>query len=162
MTAATDSRVRFENYKHSLAGGVSPNVRTVRIASHPSFRDPQAGLRGHTTPLRNQGDVRRPPTSHSPRVRNRRRFAIAALILISVVAVLLPARQAFGGKSLVSSERPSAESSVVTIVVEPGDTLWSIARELEPNSDPRSVVDELVRARGTSEVFSGETIEWAK
>jgi nucleoid-associated protein YgaU len=38
---------------------------------------------------------------------------------------------------------PVARSSYV---VRPGDTLWSIARRLEPGEDPRAVVDEIAEA----------------
>ena len=46
------------------------------------------------------------------------------------------------------------------MVVEPGDTLWSIAAEVAPDADPRAVVDALVAARGTARVLPGETITW--
>jgi hypothetical protein len=90
---------------------------------------------------------------------------IASLI---VVAVLLPARTAFGGRSLVPSGRQSAEvsraahDSVKTVIVQKGDTLWSIAKKLEPKKDPREVVDQLVDARGTSSIHVGEKITWSK
>ena len=42
--------------------------------------------------------------------------------------------------------RPAAPR--VTYVVEPGDTLWSIARRVAPGRDPRPVVDALVEANG--------------
>jgi hypothetical protein len=31
-------------------------------------------------------------------------------------------------------------------VVQPGDTLWGIARQVAPGRDPRPVVDEIVEA----------------
>jgi LysM repeat protein len=37
----------------------------------------------------------------------------------------------------------AAESGKHVHVVQPGDTLWSIAHQLHPNDDPRSVVDQL-------------------
>ena len=49
---------------------------------------------------------------------------------------------------------------MVTHVVMPGDTLWKIAGELDPKSDPRVIVDELVDARHTSALVPGETITW--
>lgn len=172
MTNAATTRRSFKAYKHSSAGRFTDldSNHVVRIASHPSFRDPRQHL---SVPARVQmprssgavhnGAVRRPPSSHSPRVRNRRIF-VAVLVAVSVLAVLLPAREAFGGKTLVSSERPSAEvrNLVASVVVQPGDTLWSIARRLEPHRDPRDVVDELVDARGRANVDVGETITWSK
>ena len=41
-------------------------------------------------------------------------------------------------------DRPAAPR--VTYVVEPGDTLWSIARRVAPGRDPRPVVDGLIEA----------------
>jgi hypothetical protein len=45
-------------------------------------------------------------------------------------------------------------------VVEPGDSLWSIAEQLAPGEDPRPIVDALVEARGGAELVPGETIVW--
>lgn len=93
-----------------------------------------------------------------------RKLVIGVLIVVSFLVVTLPATEAFGRLSLVSSERQTAASNdnVVRVVVEPGDTLWTIARKLEPNRDPREIIDQLVQARGTSNVYAGETIEWTK
>lgn len=115
--------------------------------------------------------VRSSPTSYSShrKVEKKvkgfpRKFIIAALVAFSVLAVMLPATKAFGRRSLVSSERPSAvqKNQVVSVTVKSGDTLWSIARRLEPNRDPREIVDQLVQARGTANVYAGETIEWTR
>ena len=67
------------------------------------------------------------------------------------------AAAALGGSSRAPAER---RPQVQTVVVEPGDTLWSIAREVAPHSDPREVVDAIVQARGTATVLPGETITW--
>ncbi|MCZ7525277.1 MAG: hypothetical protein M5U14_02125 [Acidimicrobiia bacterium] len=42
----------------------------------------------------------------------------------------------------------------------PGDTLWSIARHLEPGADPRPVVDAIIEVRGPGPLQPGETILW--
>jgi Tfp pilus assembly protein FimV len=54
-----------------------------------------------------------------------------------------PAVAALGG----APERIEPVSST-THLVRPGDTLWSIARDVAPGSDPRPVVDALVAANG--------------
>jgi LysM domain len=43
-------------------------------------------------------------------------------------------------------------------VVQPGDTLWSIAERLEPNADPRPVVAKLRELTGDVEVDVGDRI----
>jgi LysM repeat protein len=51
-----------------------------------------------------------------------------------------------GGDPLVVPGRATpaaAEASKRVYTVQPGDTLWSIARQLHPHDDPRSVVDQL-------------------
>jgi hypothetical protein len=64
---------------------------------------------------------------------------------------------ALGGTPLAS---PGRLPHVRTVVVQSGDTLWSLAHRLAPGSDPRGVVDALVEALGTSSVFPGETLTW--
>ncbi|MFN8015631.1 MAG: LysM domain-containing protein [Acidimicrobiia bacterium] len=101
---------------------------------------------------------------------NIRRVFILALVLATFLAITLPAAKAFGRRSLVSTERQTAvdlsqqiqRNQTVSVVVKPGDNLWSIARRLEPNKDPRNVVDQLVKARGTTSVIVGETIQWSR
>ncbi|WP_299959690.1 LysM peptidoglycan-binding domain-containing protein [uncultured Modestobacter sp.] len=39
-----------------------------------------------------------------------------------------------------------------TVVVQPGDSLWSIAREVAPEEDPRAVVDAIVELNGLDSV----------
>jgi len=51
--------------------------------------------------------------------------------------------------------RPVAQLSHV---VRPGDTLWSIARDLVPQGDIRPVVDRLAAARGDLPLQPGESV----
>ena len=70
------------------------------------------------------------------RVRRRRLTLTVSLALVAA-AWAGPAVRALG-----SPETP-ARVSRVSYVVREGDTLWTIARELAPGSDPRPVVDLL-------------------
>ncbi len=119
-----------------------------------------------TTPRRRPTTSSRRPAVAAGRARVatratywRRRLAVAALA-IGLVFVMAQAGAALGGTSspLVASERRPA---VVSVVVRPGDSLWSIARRLAPGSDPRPVVDALVAARHGTTLVPGETVEWA-
>jgi nucleoid-associated protein YgaU len=47
---------------------------------------------------------------------------------------------------LARGEGPERPAATVTYTVEPGDTLWSIARRVAPGRDPRPVVDRLIEA----------------
>ena len=81
--------------------------------------------------------------------------------------VAAKAGAALGGSPLAVPERRPAvsvgsPSGVATqYVVQPGDSLWSIAEELEPGDDPRPVVDALADARGDAPLVPGETIVWS-
>lgn len=78
-----------------------------------------------------------------------------------VVVVMGQAGVALGGSPLAAPERRPASSGSHAIVVEPGDTLWSIAARLtSPGEDPRPLVDALAQARGDEPLIPGETIRW--
>jgi|GEM_PF-6213285 len=89
---------------------------------------------------------------------------VSILVVITFLAVTLPATTAFGGLSLVPAERQTADvkSDTIAIVVEEGDTLWSVANRIDPDGDPRIIVDQLASARGTTNLYAGEIIEWTK
>jgi len=104
----------------------------------------------------------RPRLRASATTYRRRRAAAAGLALV-IVLVAAQAGGALGDQPLAVSERRPASSSASTgvhYVVEPGDSLWSIAEELAPGEDPRPVVDALAEARGDVPLIPGETIVW--
>jgi len=103
----------------------------------------------------------RPPRPRPARctvgaIHRRRRFlaALAGLVLLLTVA---RAGAALAGSSLNARERTP---HVTSVVVQEGDSLWSLAPRLAPKTDTREVVDALVEARGTSVVIPGETLTW--
>lgn len=52
----------------------------------------------------------------------------------------------------------SADGTLHTVVAGPGDSLWSIALEIAPDSDPRPVVAALIEANGGESVQIGQQI----
>jgi nucleoid-associated protein YgaU len=66
--------------------------------------------------------------------------AAAAWLLLAVVAAV-PVIRTAGGET----DRPPATT---TIEVEPGDTLWALAGEIDPVADPRTVVGTIVELNG--------------
>ncbi len=93
------------------------------------------------------------------RLTARGRRVIAALVTVPFAFAL--AFAALSGASAIASSSDSAVAvSFETVIVLPGDTLWSIAGELAPASDPRVVVDEIIRLNmldgGT--IFAGQEL----
>jgi hypothetical protein len=96
----------------------------------------------------------RPARRHQRAVYRRRRV-LAALVGLGLLLTVARAGATLGGTSLAATERLP---HVQNVVVEPGDTLWSIARRAVPGHDVRPVVDAMARTLGTSTVVAGETI----
>jgi hypothetical protein len=84
-----------------------------------------------------------------------RRRAVAVAVGLVVLVMAGKAGAALGGSPLAVPERRPAVSQSV---VQPGDSLWSIAARLEPGSDPRPVVDELTAARDGAPLVPGEVV----
>ncbi len=57
----------------------------------------------------------------------------------------------------VPSRPPSAVAHRV-VNVQPGDSLWSIARSLQPTGDVRPLVDAMIAERGSSVLRVGDTV----
>jgi hypothetical protein len=86
----------------------------------------------------------------------RRRLTAVVLVLAAVLATA-QAGAALGGSP---HEAPGRAPAVAEVVVEPGDSLWSVAERLAPGEDPRPVVDALADARRGAPLLPGETIRW--
>jgi Tfp pilus assembly protein FimV len=74
---------------------------------------------------------------------------VLAALVIAAMSALQPAPSSF-------DPEPAA---TVTYVVEPGDTVWSIAAALAPDADPRPLVDEIVEANGGASLDVGQRLE---
>jgi Tfp pilus assembly protein FimV len=70
---------------------------------------------------------------------------LAAVVL--AFALVAAVRAVSGLAAVDSSPRPEPISGT-EYVVQPGDTLWTIAGRIAPDDDPRAVVDALRAANG--------------
>lgn len=92
----------------------------------------------------------------------RRRRLLVGVVLVAVVAAVLllasaaMARIAGGAPSSAAGASSHAPASVV---VHPGDTLWSIAAEIAPEVDIRITVDQLVAINGSAPLVVGQALE---
>jgi Tfp pilus assembly protein FimV len=84
----------------------------------------------------------------------RRRLTLTISVALVAAAWAGPAVRVLG-----SPETP-ARVSRASYVVRQGDTLWTIARELAPGSDPRPVVDQLSAMNGVdaARLVPGQTL----
>jgi hypothetical protein len=103
-----------------------------------------------------------PPTRRRPvptAATYRRRRLVAAMVAVLALVVLLNVAASLLGVGSepagVERARPVVERSVV---VQPGDTVWSIAAELAGEGDVRPVVDAIVDANGSSALQAGERL----
>jgi nucleoid-associated protein YgaU len=137
-------------------------MAAVMITDQPATLPAHRGGTRH-----DRSHLRLVATAPAPRVRPaaprasaatfRRRRLVALLGVVAVVFMVGKAGAALGGESLAT---PGRAPSVTRYVVQPGDTLWSAAHRLSPDSDPREVIDALSKVRGTGPLQPGEVLRW--
>ncbi|MBI2710551.1 MAG: LysM peptidoglycan-binding domain-containing protein [Actinobacteria bacterium] len=98
----------------------------------------------------------------------RRRRAVAALLAAALATVVWLAAQSVLGAVRPAESLPSPRTASVvgvapvapgrTVVVQPGDSLWSIARRARPGRDVRALVDRLAAEHGFGPLRPGERI----
>lgn len=93
--------------------------------------------------------------SGQARVRLTRRARVLLLLLLAAsVVVLAPWR------AIASSPQGQAPQGWSTVMVQPGDTLWTLAESVDAEADPRIVVAEIKTANGlqTSQLRPGQML----
>jgi LysM repeat protein len=92
-------------------------------------------------------------------VYRRRRLVVATLILSVLLGGRAAADLVGSGPLAASDPAPPVLVSERSYVVQPGDTLWTIARHLQPAGDVRRLVDRLATQRHGAALQVGERIE---
>jgi hypothetical protein len=96
----------------------------------------------------------------------RRRQVVALILAVALVVVamtgiraLLPSAGADGGRPLSATDGSTPVTAGTEIhLVQPGETLWHIARDLQPSGDLRALVDELAALNGGATLEAGQTL----
>lgn len=91
----------------------------------------------------------------------RRRRLLAGAAVAGLVYASAHAGAAFlGGGPLAVSRGPGSAVPVAehVYVVQPGDTVWSIAHQFQPTGDERPLVDAIVSELGGAGLTPGEAI----
>lgn len=108
-------------------------------------------------------DLRLIPGGRSAR-RPSSRPALALAAGVVLVLAMMVGTVALGRGALAGLAPAPATSGVLdgsggrTVVVAPGDTLWSIARRLQPTGDVRPLVDRLAAANGGAAIAAGDRL----
>jgi hypothetical protein len=88
--------------------------------------------------------------------------AALAVVVLVVVPVVRAGMGALGGNPLTPAGAPTAPAmqpvASDVVVVQSGDTLWSIARRLQPTGDVRPLVDRLAASHGHGPLQPGERL----
>lgn len=82
--------------------------------------------------------------------------AVTTLALGGLAVLAVVSFRAVQGPSAAVTTLESG--GTLTVVVEPGDTYWSLASELSPGRDPRPLVAELRRQVGTPALQAGQVV----
>jgi hypothetical protein len=100
--------------------------------------------------------VTAPPSRRrpSPAVYRRRRL-VALVVAVALVVVTATTVLRWATASAAAGAAPVAPA---VLVAQPGDSYWSLARQLDVGGDLRSVVDALVAANGGAELRPGDRI----
>lgn len=122
---------------------VHPHVTPVRLERVQRPRGAQARAR------RTQA-----PRPAPVRLTLRGRVAAFTASIVALMAIVMVAGQVADA----SDDAPAVFDSVV--VVQAGDTLWGMAREIAPEHDPRAVVEQIrdVNNLGTSAIVPGQSL----
>ena len=113
-----------------------------------------------------------PPVHRTPRsvvrpaVLLRRRLAVSAALMLVILATFVAVRVLaglLGGAPPAPEQVPAGYQRVVPVmrtwhVVQPGDTMWQMARTIQPTGDVRPLVDRLMRARHGRPLQVGEAV----
>jgi hypothetical protein len=119
---------------HAVRGQM-PRGEAVRAHAVPAQVPRAQAIREHT--VRSQAVHAQAPhgaTAPAPlRLTRRGRIVAAAALLVILLSVLVT-----GGAWAISHSAPSrgADRSLAQVVVQPGQSLWSVAQTADPNADP--------------------------
>ena len=147
MVAALQAPPRVRPAAKRAPARVVP-LRLVPDYARPEDLAPERVVVVHRQP--------RPRATRSKRAVYMRRRIIAASLGLGIVLTAAHAGLASGGSTTTPGRSPHPQT--VNVIVQPGDSLWSIHDRVAPHSDPRKFVDAVAAKLGTSDLVAGESI----
>jgi hypothetical protein len=139
---APSAEARRARQRAVAAGASSPAVLAGVVVGSPRATAPRAT--GPPATARPASGVARTGL----RLTRRGRIVVAALVIIgATMAALLITLLASGGAQATNhGAARGGYQGMHQVVVQPGQTLWSIAAAAEPSADPRTVIQEIMTA----------------
>lgn len=106
--------------------------------------------------VRTQRPAARPARSAQP-IRLTRRGRVAVGLVTAFLAVVALAAT---GPQADAADATSGGAATAAVVVQPGDTVWSIAKSLDPQADPRALVERIRELNGLADgvVVAGQQL----
>jgi hypothetical protein len=106
---------------------------------------------------------RRPPLALVPDEPSTRTLPLWIVFVLAVVmagtVTVGVVRSVGGAMDWLGGDVPASPPGHPVHVVQPGETLWSIARTLHPDGDIRPLVDRLVELNGGDHIEVGQVLE---
>lgn len=99
-----------------------------------------------------------PRTASHLRITSRGRAVLLTLVAGPLVLVAIALGMNAGGAT-ATSQVPTQQ--LQTVIVLPGESLWSVAEHVAPNVDPREFISDIVRLNGldSAAVQAGQQLE---
>lgn len=109
--------------------------------------------------VRSESAARAVPAATRTRLRLTRRGRVVLGLLVVLPIVVLLAALGVGG-SMAAAGSPGTAATFQHVTVDPGESLWQIAEEIAPKSDPRDVVQAIVDLNQlqSAVVYAGESL----
>ncbi len=102
----------------------------------------------------------RPEVIRTARLTRRGRILVKGVLGSALAAVVAATAVRIATAATSEPTRLDAPPATVTVVVQPGDTLWSIASRLNTPEDPREIVSEIkeVNQLASSRIMPGDVL----
>jgi hypothetical protein len=159
---------------------IARSVARPPATGAPDVRRPATGAPVARPPATGAPDVRRPatrarrpatrarPAGHQDAVaplrltrRGRIVVAVLAVVLATVIITVIGMAVAGGAQASNHGRDGAGYQGMRQIVVQPGESLWTIASQAEPSADPRLVISRIMTANSlTSTVVQAGELLW--
>jgi len=156
MSSVVGSLGTGHRRRPAASSAAAPRPGAYRLVAAPDR--PGQGRHAHRPrPTRGRGSWT--ASVGGPSATARRRRVLLSTVVAALLTLLALPWGGAGGRPLASSGAAPVGAPVAhhaLYVVQPGDSLWSIAERLDPGADPRPVVAKLAAQVGGDTVVPGE------